>query len=71
MLSAYTFVSLLFRIKCQNVKIVPISIQYKFKQFTIRIGPFPGRCAGAPKQDLEFGTFLKKAPQRQNLGLWD
>ena len=27
--------------------------------------------AGAPIQDLEFGTFLKKAPQRQNLGLWD
>ena len=21
-------------------------------------------------QDLEFGTFLKKAPQGQNLGLW-
>ena len=26
---------------------------------------------GAIIQDLEFGTFLKKAPQRQNLGLWD
>ena len=26
---------------------------------------------GALLQDLEFGTFLKKAPQRQNLGLWD
>ena len=28
-------------------------------------------CAGALLQDLEFGTFLKKAPQRPNLGLWD
>ena len=27
--------------------------------------------AGASIQDLEFGTFLKKAPQRQHLGLWD
>ena len=27
--------------------------------------------AGASIQDLEFGTILKKAPQRQNLGLWD
>ena len=27
--------------------------------------------AGAIIQDLEFETFLKKAPQRQNLGLWD
>ena len=24
-----------------------------------------------PKQYLEFGTFFKKAPKRQNLGLWD
>ena len=28
-------------------------------------------CAGALLQDLELGTFLKKAPQRPNLGLWD
>ena len=27
-----------------------------------------GDDAGAPIQDLEFGTFLKKAPQRQ---IWD
>ena len=29
------------------------------------------QCAGAPKQDLEFGTFLEKALQGQNLGLLD
>ena len=28
------------------------------------------KYTGAPIQDLEFGTFLKNAPQRQNLGLW-
>lgn len=32
---------------------------------------FWGPFSGAIIQDLEFGTFLKKAPQRQNLGLWD
>ena len=31
-----------------------------------------GLYSGAIIQDWEFGTFLKKAPQRQNLGLnWD
>ena len=45
-------------------------------EFTHRILYFEYFAAylfsGAPIQDLEFGTFLKKAPQRQNLGLfWD
>ena len=36
-------------------------------------GDFRGEVGvtGAPKQDLEFGTFLKEAPQRQNLVLSD
>ena len=33
--------------------------------------PGPVTQTGAPIQDLEFGTFLEKALQRQNSGLWD
>ena len=42
----------------------------------LNLGCHPNRdfdtpIAGAPIQDLEFGTFLEKALQRQNSGLWD
>ena len=37
----------------------------------ITVFKFIQALTGAPIQNLEFGTFLKKAPQRQNLGIWD